>query len=43
MAADYEELTRVTDELAALNARGDELLAEWTELSEELERQEGEE
>lgn len=40
VAADYEELTKVTDELTALNARGDELLAEWTQLSEELERQE---
>ena len=37
-----EELTRVTEELTKLNARSEELLSEWTELSEELERQEAE-
>ncbi len=42
VAADYEELTRVTEELTKLNARSEELLSEWTELSEELERQEAE-
>ena len=42
VAADYEELTRVTGELTELSARSEELLLEWTELSEELERQEAE-
>lgn len=40
LAADYEALTSVTAELSRLSGTGEELLARWSALSEELEQQE---
>ena len=37
VAADYQAVTQTSQEIAALEAQGEALLQQWTQLSEELE------